>query len=334
MAFEVPVLFIIFSRPDTTRLVFEEIRKRKPKHLLVFCDGPRPGRADDLEKTQASKAVIESVDWDCDLKLNYQTENFGCGMGPKMAIDWLFSMHDRGIILEDDCVASASFFTFCEAMLEQYADNPRIMHISGVNFLDGYGKTAPADYYFSKHQHCWGWATWKRAWDRFDYHMKDYPDFLKNRGFHYVSGRKQIREYWKTMMDEVYYPDSTDIWDYQWSYAIWNHKALCITPSVNLISNIGFGVGATHTKWEADVMNNMPRFELAFPVRHPKKIQVDAKADLQFNIFYKTYRPKSWGEMAQEFLHFFHPRKNPYSIRFYQNQLRPVLVKLGLKSKD
>jgi hypothetical protein len=110
MAFDVPILFIIFSRPDTARLVMEEIRKLKPSKLLVFCDGPRPGKPNDISKIEASKAVIETIDWDCDLKLNYQTENFGCGIGPKMAIDWLFSIYDKGIILEDDCIASSSFF--------------------------------------------------------------------------------------------------------------------------------------------------------------------------------------------------------------------------------
>lgn len=334
MAFDVPVLFIIFSRPDTTRQVMEEIRKRKPSTLLVFCDGPRPGKPDDPAKIAASKAVIETVDWECDLKLNYQTENYGCGMGPKLAIDWLFSMYDRGIILEDDCLASASFFEFCEEMLQRYEGNQEIMHISGVNFLKPHETHCREDYYFSKHQHCWGWATWKRAWERFDYKMPDYPHFLRKNGFRYVSGKKQIRTYWKAMMDEVYYPDETDIWDYQWSYAIWKNRSLCITPALNLISNVGFGPDATHTKWEPDAMNNMPRFELKFPLRHPSAIRANRKADLNFNIFYKIYTPKSLVEKTQDILNFLHPKKNPWSIRFYQHLVRPFLVKMGVKPAD
>lgn len=334
MAFDIPVLLIIFSRPDTTRKVLGEIRKRKPSRMLVFCDGPRPGRPDDCQKIAASKAIIETIDWECDLQLNYQTENFGCGMGPKMAIDWMFSLYDRGIILEDDCVASSSFFDFCADMLDRYAEEPSVMHISGVCFLEKSQIRGEASYYFSKHQHCWGWATWKRAWDKFDYRMQDYPQFLKKGGFAYVSPKKQIREYWKTMMDEVYYPDKTDIWDYQWSYAIWKQKGVCITPARNLISNIGFGPEATHTQWAPDVMNNMARHELEFPLSHPAVLKVNKQADLFFNIFYKTYHPQTPAEKITVFLRFFHPKKNPWTIRFYQALVRPVLVRIGLKYPD
>ena len=251
-----------------------------------------------------------------------------------MAIDWLFSIYDKGIILEDDCIASSSFFDFCQEMLNRYERNQDIMHISGVNFLNSHQTDSTHDYYFSKHQHCWGWATWKRAWERFDYKMTDYPEFLRQNGFSYLSKKKQIRSYWKAMMDEVYYPESTDIWDYQWSYAIWKNKALCITPAINLISNIGFGPDATHTQWEPDVMNNMPRFELKFPLRHPSRIKVNRIADLKFNIFYLVYKPKTFLEKLNGIMEFFHPKKNPWSIRFYQKQIRPKLVKMGIKPTE
>ena len=322
-AFDIPLLFIVFSRPDTTALVFEEIRKLKPAKLFIFCDGERANKLNDSSLIAATKKVVEKVDWECEVHRNYKTENLGCGKGPQAAIDWFFLHQDKGIILEDDCVPSPTFFRFCKEMLIKYENNPDIMHISGVNFQDG-NRRGNKDYYFSKHQHCWGWATWKRAWDRFDFKMADYPEFLKENRFRYVSRKSQIKEYWKRMMEEVYDNEFTDIWDYQWSYAIWKHKGLCITPNVNLISNIGFGPNATHTQWAEDITFNRPRFDLNFPLTHPGKIKSDLEGDLYFNIFYKVYIPVTFKDRIEQLKKFFNPKQNPISVKIYQ-KLKPYI---------
>lgn len=320
-AFDIPILFIIFSRPDTTAVVFEEIRKCRPKRLYIFCDGERPHRPQDKQLVAESKQIVEHIDWDCEVFRNYKTENLGCGKGPQAGIDWLFEHEKWGIILEDDCVPSHSFFPFCKEMLERYEHHENIMHISGVNFQEGHVR-GEGDYYFSRHQHCWGWATWKRAWSRFDYDMEDYPRFLKENRINHISPIKKIRQYWISMLDEVYYKHSTDIWDYQWSYAIWNSKSLCITPNKNLISNIGFGPNATHTQY-VDFLFNIPRFELDFPLRHPRKIKADKAADLYFNIFYTVYKPKTWQDRKQEILKLLNPKQNPFTIWAYHKFIKP-----------
>ena len=219
--FEVPILFIIFSRPETTKVVFEGLRKLKPTSLFIACDGPRSHKPEDPQKIAESKEIVAGIDWPCDVKTLYRTENLGCGKGPAQAIDWFFTHVKEGIILEDDCVPSDSFFTFCGEMLDRYRNDEQVMHISGTNFQDGI-KRGSSDYYFSVHQHCWGWATWKRAWERFDYDMKDYPEFVKKKSLKYISHRNQITTYWNLMLEEVFFERSVDIWDYQWSY--WWHQ--------------------------------------------------------------------------------------------------------------
>lgn len=331
MAFDVPILLIIFNRPDTTEQVFEAIRKAEPQKLYIACDGPRPGKPTDIENSRAAKEVVSKIDWPCEVKHLYREENLGCGKGPAQAIDWFFAQEEEGIILEDDCIPSPSFFRFCAEMLEKYRHHENIMHINGTNFQDGQQR-GEASYYFSAHQHCWGWATWRRAWQRFDYQIADYPIFKKRNGLKYVSPKRQIIEYWTTMLEQVYDNPATDIWDYQWSYAIWNTRSLCITPNKNLISNIGFGPNATHTTW-VDFLFNRERFELDFPLVHPGKTKRNKAADLYFNIFYKAYSPLSMDEKIERAKAFLHPKKNPWAIRAYQ-WLKPFLVKyMGWKKE-
>ena len=98
----VPVVFIIFNRPDTTEKVFSEIAKAKPPKLLVIADGPRQEHPDDAEKCAAARAIIERVDWDCEVIKNYSEVNLGCAYRPATGIDWAFEQVEEAIILEDD----------------------------------------------------------------------------------------------------------------------------------------------------------------------------------------------------------------------------------------
>jgi hypothetical protein len=168
-----PVLFIIFNRPGTTQQVFDAIKQQKPKYLFVAADGPRPDKPDDKEKCKATRAIIDQVDWDCNLKTLFRDENRGCGYGPAEAITWFFDHVEEGIILEDDCLPSPYFFKFCSVILERYKSDTRIGIISGTNPLIRWNINQK-DYIFSRFGSTWGWATWRRAWMYFDHEMNNW----------------------------------------------------------------------------------------------------------------------------------------------------------------
>jgi hypothetical protein len=176
--FATPILFLIFNRPDTTDKVFEKIREIQPRQLFISADGPRPDRKDEREKCEEARKVIQKIDWKCELKTNFSEKNLGCRVGVSSGIDWFFSQVSKGIILEDDCLPDASFFNFCKVLLEYYRNDERIMHIGGINVQDGRMR-GTASYYFSKISHIWGWATWKRAWEKYDVNIRTYPQLLE-----------------------------------------------------------------------------------------------------------------------------------------------------------
>ena len=165
MSLSTPVAFIIFNRPDTTEIVFETIRQAKPSKLLVVADGPRTDRSGEVEKCTATRAVIERVDWECEVITNYSDVNLGCKRRVSGGIDWIFSQVEEAIILEDDCLPAPSFFQFCQTMLERYRYDDRISMIGGSNYQQENSRTSDS-YFFTKYAHIWGWATWRRAWKR------------------------------------------------------------------------------------------------------------------------------------------------------------------------
>jgi hypothetical protein len=272
-----PVALIIFNRPDCTERVFEAIAKAKPEKFLVAADGPRPGKPGDVEKCAATRAVIDAVDWDCEVLTNYSEINLGCKMRPVTGINWVFEQVEEAIILEDDCLPHPSFFPFCEELLERYRDDERVMMIGGINFLSEW-KTPYQSYHFSYFGGTWGWASWRRAWQLYDPDIKVWPRVIDARLLEQLFPNPHHYGYWIDIFQQVYHGALEDVWDYQWLLACWINSGYRIFPEVNLISNIGFREDATHTFGESP-MANMSTKEISIPLKHPPFVVRSVDAD-------------------------------------------------------
>jgi hypothetical protein len=232
-----PVLFLIFNRPDTTQVVFDEIRKAKPAQLFVAADGPRRDRPDDPENCRKAREITRQVDWDCKITTLFRDENLGCKRAVSSAIDWFFSQVDEGIILEDDCVPHQSFFPFCQELLGRYRDDKRVMMISGMNYLFNRVEMDES-YFFSRYYAIWGWATWKRAWSLYDSKMSEWPRYNSQNYLRHIYCHSKIADFFQDLFQKTY-SNQIDTWDIQWVYTcIFNH-GLSISPKFNLVSNIG-----------------------------------------------------------------------------------------------
>jgi len=265
---ETPVAFIIFNRPDTTERVFAEIAKAKPTKLLVVADGARENREGELEKVIATRAIIERVDWDCEVLTNYSDVNLGCKRRVSSGIDWIFEQVEEAIILEDDCLPEPTFFRFCQELLGRYRNDQLIGMISGDNFQFG-NRRNDDSYYFSKYVHIWGWATWRDRWQSsYDVELKKWPAIRDGGWLEDILGNKKEVAYWMKVFESTY-KGEIDTWDYQWVFANWVEGRVNVMPNVNLISNIGFArEDATHTT-EMTEEANMPIYPIEFPIKHP-----------------------------------------------------------------
>ena len=281
MSLSTPVAFIIFNRPDITERVFEAIAQAKPKKLLVIADGPR--FPEEAEKCQRTRAVIDKVDWDCEVLTNFSEKNLSSPVRCSSGLDWVFSEVEEAIILEDDCLPSPSFFDYCQTLLEYYRNDERIMHISGNNFQLGNNKINYS-YYFSKYAHGWGWATWQRAWKYFDLTIQTWPEFKQAKLLDTLC-KGDEKKFWIKTFDKVYYKKSVH-WDYAWWYSCWAQNGLVILPASNLVSNIGFRPDATHTRDNSAIIANIPVQQMHFPLKHPPHVIRNVQAD-KFN--YKVY---------------------------------------------
>jgi hypothetical protein len=263
------VLFLVFNRPDTTSRVFEAIRRAKPPRLYVASDGPRLNHEGEQERVAQVRQIASSVDWPCEVKTLFRNENLGCKKAVSESITWFFEQEEQGIILEDDCLPSQSFFWFCELMLNKFKSNFVVMHIGGhkpkhVNHDD-------FSISFTRATHIWGWATWADRWKHYTADLSINEEELKILGkYEFFVNEKAAQARMKTLRGIL--RGEIDTWDYQWNFVVRASSGLAIRPSLNLVENIGHGhkdavhttsIQATHKASEIDLNNlKIPKWVL------------------------------------------------------------------------
>lgn len=272
-----PIVMLVYNRPDKTAAAFQAVRTIRPAKLLIVADGPRAQRPDDHTRCQATRAIFEEIDWPCEVLTNYAEQNLGCRRRVSSGLNWVFEQVETAIILEDDCVPHPSFFQFSEELLEKYQDDERIMVISGNNFQQGRQRSADS-YYFSIYPHCWGWATWRRAWQHYDDTMTHWPQVRNSLWLKQLLGNQRNVDEWSHQFQATF-EEKRDSWAYRWTLSCWLQSGLTILPNVNLVTNIGFDENATNTKRQKSTSGNIPATGIRLPIQHPAVVVRDWEAD-------------------------------------------------------
>lgn len=262
-----PVVVVVFNRPEVTQRLIQALAAVKPARLYVAADGPR--HEDDVPKCDAVRGLFDDLPWDCDVRRDFSTANLGCGRRLPTALDWVFQQEERAIVLEDDCIPHPSFFRYCDELLDRYAEDETVGCISG-DCVPGVGTDANASYRFSWLPLIWGWATWRRAWVRYDHYLSDWPASNSRGWLNRRMADRLARRALSSMFDEAKAKgDAFSVWDYQWTYACLRHGMRSVLPADTMISNIGFGPDATHTRGGNGPRARLRPTPMKFPLRHP-----------------------------------------------------------------
>lgn len=277
MKYKKPIVFFIYKRPTHTLRVLQAINNYNPNKVYLVADGPK--NDDEIQKCREVRQIAESflVKHKIKFSTNYSDHNLG---GPKRiptGLNQVFDQESDAIILEDDCVPSLSFFYFCETLLDYYKDDSRIGVISGNNFQRH--DLEDESYYFSIFNHCWGWATWKQAWQKYDEGLANWPDYNLKKHLNNLFSNKKYIKYWSNIFENVFSGEKVH-WDYTWTFTCWSNNFLTVIPAKNLVTNVGFDSEATNTKNDNDPNANILSKELNFPLKHPNYISRSYNYDL------------------------------------------------------
>ena len=270
--FKTPILFLTYKRYETTEKVFNQIAQIKPCNFFFVSNAPNPSNyQNEIASIKKIRNLSKQITWDCKLNILFRDEHLQVRESIVSSINWFYESVEEGIILEDDCLPSLSFFYFCEDLLNRFRHDDNIFSINGSCFYSN--PILPANsYMLSNHNYVWGWATWRRSWELYSKELSDWP---RNRNLLVKKiwpNSFFIRSYWRFIFQEVF-DDNIKTWDYQMLYTMWNNRMYSIIPNMNLVSNIGFGIDATFTKDNTAIGANCPSYEIDFPLYIPSRLQ-------------------------------------------------------------
>lgn len=273
-----PVLLTVFNRPEETGRVLEILQRIRPPQIFVAADGPRAGRADDAENCAlVRRMILDRIDWTDGVVTDFSPVNMGLRRRMASAIGLALEQADRVIVLEDDCVPHPDFFRFCTELLKRYASDERVGVITGDNFQPG-DFCCGESFYFSRYPHCWGWATWRRAWAHYDDAMADWPGLRGEGWLEELFPHPLEAGYWRKIFDDVF-AGEIESWAYRWTWSCWRRGMLTATPAVNLVTNIGTGDAATNTRDAEKDKHRRAALPLDFPLCYPADVERNTEAD-------------------------------------------------------
>ncbi len=272
---DVSVLILFFNRPKQLAEVFKQVKLARPARLYLYQDGPRGPQ--DLPGIEACRRVVDDVDWECDVRRNYQERNYGCDPSEYLAQKWAFSLSDKCIVLEDDDVPVVSFFRFCKELLDKYEHDTRVSMIAGFN-NEEVTPGVSSDYFFATTFSIWGWASWRRVVDTWDEHYSFLDDAETMRS---LRGLVDARRYRKDFlyMCRRHRENGKAYYETIFQAAIYLQSGLCIVPTRNMVSNLGAVADSTHFAGSVHTMARgyrriftMGRHDVQFPLRHPRYV--------------------------------------------------------------
>ena len=241
-----PIALFVYNRLEHTRQTIDALRANnfaQQSDLFVFADGAKsPSGA---AAVAAVRELVRAVDGFKSVTIIERQHNFGLSKSVISGVTQLCNEYGRAIAVEDDVVTAPDFLAFMNHALRQYAGEPKMFSVCGFNLPIVAPKTYSYDAFCSYRFACWGWGTWKDRWEKADWSVKDFPEFMADRAKRRRFNRGGDDLSW---LLALHMEGKIDSWDIIWAYTHFKHDALALLPVYSKAYNIGLDGSGTHCK--------------------------------------------------------------------------------------
>lgn len=237
-----PIVLFTYNRLWHTIQTVEALKKNEladQSDLFIFSDGPK--NEEDEEKVKQVREYLRTIKGFKRITIIERDRNFGLANNIIDGVTRIVNEYGKIIVLEDDLITSPYFLKFMNEALEKYKDEEKVMHISG--YMYPIRKGGLPNVFFLKPTSCWGWATWKRAWQFFErnpekqikaLNKKQIKDFNLNHAYNYW---EQVR---------LNYDGKIKTWAIFWYLSMYLKDGLSLHPRDSLVQNIGHDASGIH----------------------------------------------------------------------------------------
>ena len=295
-----PIVLFVYNRFKHTQKTINALKRNKlaeESKLFIFSDGYKNQK--DRQKVKKVRDIINNINGFKNIDVFESEKNKGLANSVIDGVTKIINKYGKVIVLEDDLVTSKNFLRYMNRGLDFYEGNKDIWSISGYNIPIDIPDNYEYDVYLSYRAHSWGWATWKDRWNKIDWKIKDFDEFINNKKKQKLfnrAGNDMTRMLKRQIKGQI------DSWAIRWCYNQFEEDSYTIYPVKSKVKNIGMDGSGVHCG-----------------VSNQHDVILDAKDN-------KVEFPKKL-ELNQKILNNF---KKHYETNIFKKKIRDILIRLGI----
>jgi hypothetical protein len=252
-----PVALFVYCRPAHTQRTIAALQANElasETDLIIFSDGAKGSK--DSRHVDEVRRIAHGVTGFRSLSVVEKSSNTGLANSIVHGVSELCERHGRVIVLEDDLISAPSFLTFVNRSLDLYADDERVMQVSG--YMLPVHVSSGCDALFLPFTSSWGWGTWSRAWRHYDRHAVGWQTLKDNREQRHKFDIEGAYDY--SGMLEASLRGDIDSWAIRWYLTVFMRNGVVLYPTKSLIQNTGFDGSGVHCGNELTGESIDPKF--------------------------------------------------------------------------
>lgn len=278
-----PIAIFCYKRVNHLKQTICSLQTNKlSKNCVLYCFSDGPKKFEDIMHVNKVRKYLKTISDFKNIIIIERESNLGLSTSIISGVSKVLEAHDRVIVLEDDLELSPYFLNYMTDALSLYQDNPEVASIHGYTLPV---KTKLPDTFFLKGADCWGWATWRRAWNTFE---QDGEYLLKK-----LIQKKLTREFdldgyvGNTQMLKDQIAGKNDSWAIRWHASCFLNNMLTLHPGRSLVKNIGLEGTGQHCVKDLTLDT-----QLSFEAPVLKKIEPSESQEalIAYKQFYKSQR--------------------------------------------
>lgn len=239
---DTPVVVIAYNRPDKVRRLISRLNESKPTNIIFAVDGPKVGKPTDAAKVAEVQSLVNNFTWTDNVETRFRPSNLGLRAAVTDVVSHAVSQYGQAIILEEDTLPGKNWFPYAQEMLNRYRSDTSIEHISGYNLVpDKFQTNIGQGSRLSRYPESIAWATWDRAWEKFDGSLEWALNASTGELAKIVGSTSGALRWKQNFADAEAGRIST--WAYRWIASMWSRGSFVLSPNQNLVTYAGYDEG-------------------------------------------------------------------------------------------
>tara|TARA_A100001015_G_C15025820_1_gene730446 strand:- start:1749 stop:2666 length:918 start_codon:yes stop_codon:yes gene_type:complete len=239
-----PVLLFTYNRREHLEKTIKFLKKNKiskKTDLVIYSDGPK--NLKEIKNVKKVRNLLKNINGFKSITICKRKKNFGLSKNIIKGISQTLKKYENAIILEDDLIVNENFLKYMNDGLRKYKKSKKIASIHAYIPNIKFKKNAP-HYFFLRGADCWGWATWSRAWKKFNPNGVQLKKIIDRLDLKYNFNLDNSYDYYQMLENQT--SKKNDSWAIRWYASAFVENMLTLYPKHSFVKNIGLDGTGTH----------------------------------------------------------------------------------------